>query len=113
MERRRFGTSSGACGAARQSAFKGQAVGLGAVTITVADLNRCGLSTSDDDALSLVLKLTYWSFDRVFPGDLKGTSRDVESIVGPEVGDVDVCKISHHGSNAVSSEGFSVANDSE
>ena len=51
-------------------------------------------------ALSLVLKLTYGSFTHVFAGDLPGVSPDVESIVGPEVGDVDVCKVNHHGSNS-------------
>ena len=38
-----------------------------------------------------MLKLTYGSFTHVFAGDLPGVSPNVESIAGPEVGDVDVC----------------------
>jgi len=113
-----FGTQTfqdyiGACGAARQTVVKGQAITLGAVTITVVDLSGAGLSTSDENALSLVLKLTYGSFDHVFPGDLTGTSPDAESIVGPEVGDVDVCKVSHHGSKTSTLDAWLNATDPE
>ncbi len=87
-----------ACGASRQTAQKGQVVSLGSVSITVVDLNGAGVSTDDENALGLVLLVTYGSFSHVLPGDLEGTSPDIESIIGPEVGDVDVCKVTHHGS---------------
>ena len=103
----------GACGGARQTAFKGQVVGLGAVTIEVVDLNGAGLTTSNENALSLVLKVTYGSFNHVFAGDLPGVNPDVESIVGPEVGDVDVCKVTHHGSKSSTTEPWLNATDPE
>jgi beta-lactamase superfamily II metal-dependent hydrolase len=87
-----------ACGSSRLTAVKGQTLFMGAVEVTVVDLNGAGLQTTDENALGMVLKVTYGSFSHVFPGDLEGTSPDVESIVGPEVGDVDVCKVTHHGS---------------
>ena len=102
------------CGTKRQTAFKGQVVNLaGGGTITVVDLNGAGVSTSEENALGLVLQLTYGAFDHVFAGDLPGESPDIESVVGPEVGDVEVCKVNHHGSassntdawlNAISAE---------
>ena len=103
----------GACGAARQTASKGQVISLGAVTIEVVDLNGAGLSTSDENAQSLVLKVSYGSFTHVFAGDLPGVSPNVESIVGPEVGDVDVCKVTHHGSNSSMTDAWLNATDPE
>ncbi len=93
-----FDDYAAACGASRQTAQKGQVFSLGSVSITVVDLNGAGVSTDDENALGMVLTVTYGSFRHVFPGDLEGASPDIESIVGPEVGDVDICKVSHHGS---------------
>jgi len=46
-----------------------------------------------------VLKVSYGAFDEVIGGDLTGDgSTDVETTVGPEVGDVEVYKVHHHGS---------------
>jgi len=90
-----------ACGAKRQTTTKGQVVNLaGGVSITTVDLDGAGVSTSDENSLSLVLKVSYGSFDGVFGGDLTGLSPqdDIESVVGPEVGDVEVYKVNHHGS---------------
>jgi competence protein ComEC len=87
-----------ACGAARQTAQKGQVIAMGNVSVTVVDLNGSGVATSDENALGMVLLLSYGDFDHVFPGDLEGTSPDIETVVGPEVGDVDLCKVTHHGS---------------
>lgn len=94
-----YATYAATCGAARHTATKGQTFDLGGgASIEIVDLNGAGISTSDENALGMVLKLIYGSFDHVFPGDLEGTSPNVESVVGPEVGDVDVCKVTHHGS---------------
>lgn len=87
-----------ACGASRNTAQKGQVFNLGSVAITVVDLNGAGISTDEENALGMVLVVEYGSFRHVFPGDLEGTSPDIESVVGPQVGDVDVCKVTHHGS---------------
>ncbi|HUF52781.1 MAG TPA: hypothetical protein VMR52_03270 [Dehalococcoidia bacterium] len=93
-----FDDYAATCGASRHTALKGQVFSMGSVSITVVDLNGAGISTDDENALGMVLVVEYGSFRHVFPGDLEGTSPDVESVVGPQVGDVDVCKVSHHGS---------------
>jgi len=93
-----FDSYVAACGAKRQTATKGQLITLGAATITVVDLNGAGVSTSDENALGLVLKVSYGAFDHEFGGDLPGEGPDIESVVGPEVGDVEVYKVHHHGS---------------
>ena len=50
----------------------------------------------------MVLKVSYGEFDMVFGGDLPGTNsgsyKDIETIVGPQVGPVEVYKVHHHGS---------------
>ncbi len=68
------------------------------VTLTVVALNGAGVVTDDENAVSVVLRMTYGSFDEVLGGDLTGDSPDIESIVAPLVGDVDVYKVNHHGS---------------
>ena len=60
-----------------------------------------------------MLKLTYGSFTHVFAGDFPGVNPNVEGIVGPEVGDVDVCKVSHHGSNSSTTDAWLDATDPE
>jgi beta-lactamase superfamily II metal-dependent hydrolase len=88
-----------ACGNARETASKGQIVALGGgVQIKVVDLNGAGVSTNDENALGLVLRLSYGMFDHEFAGDLPGESPDIESVIASAVGDVEVCKVHHHGS---------------
>ncbi len=98
------------CGTKRQTVAKGQVITLDAgsanpVTITVIDLDGAGIQTDDENALSLVLKLTYGSFDEVLAGDLTGVEPYplVEGTVAPHVGDVEVYKVNHHGSKYSSS----------
>lgn len=96
-----------ALGGKRTTVTKGQVITLDSgspnpVTITCADLNGAGVysvSGSDENAKSAVYKVSYGSFDQVIGGDLTGDgSTDVETTVGPEVGDVEVYKVHHHGS---------------
>lgn len=111
-------------GAKRATIAKGQAITLDAgsanpVTITCVDLNGAGVysvSGSDENAKSAVYKVSYGAFDEIVGGDLTGSSangNDVETTIGPEVGDVEVYKVHHHGSayssndnwlNAISAE---------
>ncbi len=89
-----------ALGARRRTLVKGQVITLDSlsahpVTITCVDLAGAGTGTSDENALSLVLKVSYGEFDEVFGGDLQS---NVESVVGPEVGHVEAYKVHHHGS---------------
>lgn len=102
-----FQDYAAACEGKRITAFKGQLVELsGGTEIRVVDLNGAGVSTSDENALGLVLKVSYGDFDHEFAGDLPGQSPDIESVVGPEVGDVEVCKVHHHGSKFSSNEAW-------
>ena len=50
------------------------------------------------------MKLTYGTFSHEFGGDMPGEDPDIESIVGPEVGHVDVCTVHHHGSKYSSND---------
>ena len=110
-ETQTFNDYAAACGPKRQTASKGDVITLdgGAeapVTIRMVDLNGAGVGTSEENALSLVLKLSYGAFDHVFGGDLPGDEPDIESIVGPEVGDVEVYKVHHHGSKSSSNDNW-------
>ena len=87
----------------RRTLVKGQTVTLDSlsahpVTIRCVDLAGAGIGTTDENALSLVLKVSYGEFDQVMGGDLPGSGPDVESVVGPQVGPVEVYKVHHHGS---------------
>ena len=98
-----YATYVSTLGSRRRTLVKGQVITLDSlsahpVTITCVDLAGAGTGTSDENALSLVLKVSYGEYDEVFGGDLQGYSPDVESIVGPEVGPVEVYKVHHHGS---------------
>src|SRR5512143_1230621 len=94
-------------GSTRRTMAKNQVVTLDSlsahpVTIKCVDLNGAGLSTTDENTLSMVLKISYGEFDESFGGDLGGANsgsyKDIETIVGPEVGPVEVVKVHHHGS---------------
>ena len=104
-------------GAKRVTMAKNQVVTLDAgaanpVTIRCIDLNGAGVyspSGSDENAKSLVAKVTYGAFDEVIGGDLTGdpaSGNDVETTVGPEVGDVEVYKVHHHGSRYSSNDNW-------
>ena len=100
-----------ACGALRQTLSAGQVIMLDAgaetpVTITVIAMNGAGLQSSDENAQSIVLLLSYGDFDEVFGGDLPGENPDIELIVGPMVGDVEVYKVNHHGSRFSSTDAW-------
>lgn len=94
-------------GGLRTTIAKNQVITLDAgaanpVLIKCVDLNGAGVyspSGSDENAKSAVYKVSYGAFDEVIGGDLTGDgSTDVETTVGPEVGDVEVYKVHHHGS---------------
>jgi beta-lactamase superfamily II metal-dependent hydrolase len=80
------------------------------VTIKCVDLNGAGVSTTDENALSLVLKVSYGAFDEALGGDLNNA---VEPTVGPEMGDVEVYKVHHHGSATSTTAGWLTATKPE
>ena len=96
-------------GAKRVTMTKNQVITLDAgfanpVSIKCVDLNGAGVyspSGSDENAKSMDLLVSYGSCQEEIGGDLTGdpgSSNDVETTVGPEVGDVEVYKAHHHGS---------------
>jgi beta-lactamase superfamily II metal-dependent hydrolase len=102
-------------GAKRTTITKNQTITLDAgsanpVNITCVDLNGAGVystSGSDENAKSAVYKVSYGAFDEVVGGDLTGSNgNDVETTVGPEVGDVEVYKVHHHGSRYSSNDNW-------
>lgn len=97
----------GALGAKRRTMVKSQVVLLDSlaahpVIIKCVDLAGAGTGTTDENSLSMVLKVTYGEFDETFGGDLPGANsgsyRNIETTVGPEAGPVEVYKVHHHGS---------------
>lgn len=104
-------------GAKRQTIAKNQVITLDAasanpVTIKCVDLNGAGVyspSGSDENAKSAVYKVSYGNYDEVIGGDLTGStanSNDVETTIGPMVGDVEVYKVHHHGSRYSSNDNW-------
>ncbi|HEX2571790.1 MAG TPA: lamin tail domain-containing protein [Polyangia bacterium] len=81
----------------------GQVITLcGEVQFEVVALNGNGLSSTDENSLSLAVRVSYGPFDALAGGDLTGTnsspSVDIESRIASGVGEVEVYKVDHHGS---------------
>ena len=111
-------------GAKRVAMTKTQVITLDAgfanpVTIKCVDLNGAGVyspSGSDENAKSLALLVSYGQFQEEISGDLTGdpgSSNDVETTVGPEVGDVEVYKAHHHGSRYSNNDNWLTAVNAE
>ena len=104
-----------ALGAKRQTLSADQTITLDAgsanpVTIRCIALNGAGaypVDGDDENAKSVVLRISYGAFDEVMGGDLTAdTDNDVESAVGPDVGDVEVYKVHHHASATSTSDSW-------
>lgn len=82
------------------------------VIIKCVDLAGAGTGPTDENSLSVMLKVSYGEFDESFGGDLVGNAagasgaKDVESVVGPEVGPIEVYKVHHHGSKYSSNDNW-------
>ncbi len=94
-------------GSKRRTLVKNQVITLDSlsahpVRIKCVDLNAAGISTTDENSLSVQLKVTYGEFDMSFGGDTPGANsgsyKNVETTVGPEMGPIEVYKVHHHGS---------------
>lgn len=105
------------CAGKRQTPLKGAAISVGGgAQIHVIDLNGAGVDTDAENSLGLVLKLSYAGFTHEFAGDIPGDETngdDIESIVGPGIGKVDICKVHHHGSKFSSNQAWLDATDPE
>lgn len=111
-------------GAKRLTIAKNQVITLDAgsanpVSVKCVDLNGAGVysvSGSDENAKTAVYKVSYGAFDEVIGGDLTGSAangNDVETTVGPQVGDVEVYKVHHHGSTYSTNDNFLTATTPE
>jgi beta-lactamase superfamily II metal-dependent hydrolase len=106
----------------RQTIAKDQVITLDAgaanpVHLKCVNLNGAGVyspSGSDENAKSVVMLVSYGNFNEVIGGDLTGDgSTDVETTVGPQVGDVEVYKVHHHGSAFSSNDNWLAATTPE
>ncbi|MCL5036242.1 MAG: MBL fold metallo-hydrolase [Chloroflexi bacterium] len=82
--------------------------------IPPGDLSGVRSPPSEND-YSISLKISYGPFDYFIAGDLSGetikssfgyTYNDIETSLAPQVGDIEVYKVSHHGSSHSSNEYF-------
>lgn len=80
------------------------------VSITVLAVNADGMETTDENSLSLLAEVRHGGFVAAIGGDLTGArigdAIDVESVVAPRVGPVDVYKAHHHCSRYSSNENW-------
>jgi beta-lactamase superfamily II metal-dependent hydrolase len=111
-----------ALGSKRHTITKNETITLDAgsanpVTVKCVDLNGAGVypvGGSDENSKSVVLKVSYGAFDEVMGGDLTGGSgNDVETTVGPAVGDVEVYKVHHHGAATSTNDNWLTATTPE
>ncbi len=108
----------------RQTLYPGELVDLGDVRVEVMAAGA-GLKDGsaidpgeppDENALSIVLLIEYAGFRMLVPGDVTGgggsppyETPDVETALAPLVGDIDVLRVAHHGSNTSTNEAFLAA----
>jgi len=94
-----------AVGAHRKTGWPGLVVrldqdGPNPVVITVLALNGAGVSTTNENDLSLTATVQFGQFRAEIGGDLSGDStqmyQDIETHVAPKVGRIDVYKVHHH-----------------
>lgn len=97
----------------RQTAETGQTIRLDEGTSSEVDLkvvamNGAGISTTNENDLSVSVLLTFGSFKAEIGGDLSGTDtgsyKDIETSVAPSVGRLDVYKVHHHCSSYSSND---------
>jgi beta-lactamase superfamily II metal-dependent hydrolase len=109
-------------GAKRQTITQNQVITLDAgsatpVLLKCVNLNGAGVYSptgSDENAKSVVMLVSYGNFNEVIAGDLTGDgATDVETTIGPQVGDVEVYKVHHHGSAYSSNDNWLTATTPE
>ena len=108
-----------AVGAARTTIAVGEVIDLGdGITLSCVAVNGMVLggamvpvagTNQEESARCVALVLRHDQFDLFLGGDLTGggfSTADVEKPVGPQVGDVEVLRVNHHGSNTSSRGAF-------
>lgn len=80
------------------------------VKVEIVTLNGNGIQTTNENDLSVVAAIRFGSFDAVIAGDLSGfktgSYEDIETSVGPKIGQVEVYKVNHHGSRYSSNDNW-------
>jgi beta-lactamase superfamily II metal-dependent hydrolase len=90
-------------GGATLTCVGGNGVALGGASVTIPGTSQ------EENSRSLALKLAYGNYHEAICGDLTGGgsgTANVESVVGPVMGNVDVYKVNHHGSFTSSNPAF-------
>ncbi len=83
----------------RNAVTVGQTISLcGEATVTILAVNGNGVSTTDENALSVVARVSWQGIDLLAGGDVTGESPDIESVFAPSVGPVEAYLVHHHGS---------------
>ncbi|MBC8424509.1 T9SS type A sorting domain-containing protein [bacterium] len=118
-----YGTYAATVASKRQAAVDGQVIDLGdGVTATVVALNGNGQmsppydNSSRENEYCMALLVECGDFAFFVAGDLTGGLLgygDIETSVGPEVGDIEVYRVSHHGSGSSSNAAFMAATTPE
>jgi beta-lactamase superfamily II metal-dependent hydrolase len=91
----------------RVTAKKGDVFTLcGQVRLEVMAAAGNGASVSDENARSVVVKISYGAFDAVVGGDLTGNTEDMETSIATAIGPVELYKVHHHGSRYSSNNTF-------
>jgi competence protein ComEC len=89
----------------RKTAEAGQTIRLdegtsSEVDLTVVAVNGAGITTTNENDLSVAVLLAFGPFRAEIGGDLSGsdtgTYKDIETTVAPSVGRLDVYKVHHH-----------------
>jgi beta-lactamase superfamily II metal-dependent hydrolase len=118
-----YNTYAALVAAKRVTATDLQVIDLGdGVTATVVALNGNGLlappflsGTNDENDFCLALHVQAGDFDYFQAGDLSGVTassyHDIETSVGPRVGDLEVYRVDHHGAQYSSNANFLAAID--
>ncbi len=79
------------------------------VTLKVVASDGNGTNPSDENARSVVVKISYGAFDALVGGDLTGSTEDMESTIASSVGEIELYKVHHHGSKYSSNDTFLAA----
>jgi len=84
----------------RHTVTLGQVISLcSEVSFKVVSVNGNGVNSTNENALSVGVQISYGAVDILDAGDLVGTSPDdVESVLAPTIGQMEVYKVHHHGS---------------
>jgi beta-lactamase superfamily II metal-dependent hydrolase len=101
-----------AVGGKRTTITDGQTIDLGGgASVKCVAVNGNGVSgASNENDLSVVLVVSLGYFEYYTGGDLSGVDsssyKDIETSVAAEVGNIEVCKVDHHGSSYSTNQNF-------